>query len=311
MSISIRRRCSTMIAILVILSLGLVACGDDSEPAATGRDVDPNGEGDDDGPGDTDTPILIIDNEGAFTTREMAFSQVPQLVVYSDGRVIQPGAQIMIYPGPALPALFQSQITEDGLDALVEAMREAELGRTDVDYGTTNIADAGDTVVTVRIDGAEYTHRAQALGVGVAPLGEEPADTPDEGPEGMLTDDQREARELLFGFVNSATDLAGLVGPDEIADEKPFVAERYRLWVQSASEVPAPDDQVQPDETEWTVDTIDLEATECLAVEGDAATELTVLLSDANQLTRFVDEGTAWAVVARPVLPHEPTCPDA
>jgi hypothetical protein len=277
------------LALVVLATVAVGACGDDDgTPVASGSDRD----------GRNDTPVLIIGHEGGFTTPEYVFAGVPNLVVYEDGRVVTLGAQILIYPGPALPPLFESQLSGAGYDSLVAAIRDAGLAESDVDYGTPNVADAGDTVVTVRIDGVEHVHRATALGF-------------DDGSG--LTDDQRAARAALEAFVAEVTDLAALAGPGQLSGEVVHEVERYRLWVRPAEEVGvAPDDEPAPTEVDWTVEGVELAESACLPVEGSAAAEVTALLAEADQLTRFVDaDGTVWVVVARPVLPHEPTCPEA
>jgi hypothetical protein len=279
-----RRRPLALVATVLAVLLVVAACGDDSTSVSSDSGSDP------------DTAILVVGHEGGFTTPEFAFSTLPQLVVYADGRVIQMGAQIAIYPGPALPPLFVSQLSAAGLDAVRAALTDSGLDVDDVDYGMPPIADAGQTVVTVRIDGTTYTHRAEALGF-------------DDG----LDDDQRANRARLQRFADRVTDLQTLVGPGNLSGEVAYEVDRFRLWVRPASEVDGgmevPEGEPAPREADWTVESVPLEASDCLAVEGDSARDVYALLDQADQLTRFVSNGTSYAVTARPVLPHEPTCP--
>jgi hypothetical protein len=229
----------------------------------------------------------------------MAFQTLPSVVVYGDGTRLSPGAQIAIYPGPALPAVQQDQLSDEDVVTIVDAAREAGLDTNDVDYGEPPVADAGDTVVTVTIDGETYTHTATALGLVDEPGGVDLGGS-------ALTDEQMANRAALAGFVDEVSSIA--VGEGEL-----YEADRYRLWVQPAAEVDAgrvDEDNIEPRTVDWTVDGVTLEASTCIPVEGAAASQLGDLLADADSLTRFDDGDTTWAVVARPVLPHEPICPD-
>jgi hypothetical protein len=291
-----RRRMAALLGVALAAAL-LAACGDDAQPVETGAP----GVGDGDAGADLGSDDLVVSVEvvGAFTTAEMSFQMLPSVVVYGDGTRLSPGAQIAIYPGPALPAVQQDQLSEEDVATIVDAAREAGLDTTDVDYGEPPVADAGDTVVTVTIDGETYTHTATALGLVDEPGGVDLGGS-------VLTDDQVANRAALAGFVDMVSSIP--VGEGEL-----YEAERYRLWVQPAAAVDTgrvDEDNIEPRTVEWTVDDVVLVASDCLPVEGDPAAEVGALLADADTLTRFDDGDTTLAVVARPVLPHEPTCPD-
>jgi hypothetical protein len=291
------RRRKHLITLVVVCALALAAagCGDDAEPVEVGDGA--TGDGGEVAPDDVVVSVEVV---GAFTTAEMAFQTMPSVVVYGDGTQFTPGAQIAIYPGPALPAVQRAQLSDEEVTAIVDAARDAGLDRQGVDYGQPPVADAGDTVVTVTIDGETYEHRATALGLAEG-LGGDLSGS-------ALTDEQLENREALAGFVDQVTML-----PDG-AEAELYEPDRYRLWVRPASEVdtgPVDEDNIEPRTVEWSVDGVTLEASDCLPVEGDDADAVGALLADADSLTRFDDGTTSWAVVARPVLPHEPTCPDA
>jgi len=46
-----------------------------------------------------------IEMTGGFIPIEMTYSHYPLAALYADGRLIEPGAQPAIYPGPAIPTL--------------------------------------------------------------------------------------------------------------------------------------------------------------------------------------------------------------
>ena len=103
---------------------------------------------------------------GGFVPVDYDFADLPSLLVTGDGRVIEQGPQIEIYPGPLLPNVLQRTISEAGIQALLRLAEEHDLFR-DVEYeDATNIADAPFTVVTISANGATYEHNAYALGLG-------------------------------------------------------------------------------------------------------------------------------------------------
>ena len=130
--------------------------------------------------------------QGGFAPVEMIFSRVPSLLVSGDGRQFTPGPQIAIYPGPLLPNIQVADIGEEGIQDLLALADEHGLLEQREYEAPANIADATDTVVTIRADGETYVHRAYALGLegGLDETGAEIDD---------------EARRELADFVAEAT----------------------------------------------------------------------------------------------------------
>jgi len=274
-----------VVASAVVVGLVASACGDDRTDVAVGGPAAP----------DPDAAVLVIETGGGFTTPEWSFRTLPTLAVYADGRAVSLGAQIMIYPGAALPPLFVAPLDDEGLAGVVDAARRAGLDTADVDYGSPPVADVPATVVTVVIDGVTYVHRIEALGF-------------DDDPS--LTPEQQAARIAVGEFIAATSDLRSLVGAEHVGPDEPYVAERFRLWVRPAAEADVgTDGGIEPTVVPWTVDGVTLAVSPCLPVEGVEAQQVGALLAEANELTRFAAGGQTWAVTARPVLPHEPTCP--
>lgn len=286
----------TLMPVLAVLALAVAGCGDD---AGDVTDVGAgSGSGDDAGgaAADVGEVVLLVELEGAFTTREAALQMLPQTVVYSGGTVIEPGAQILIYPGPALPAVHRSVVDAATVEAIATAARDAGLDAHDVDYGQPPVADAGDTVVSIEVDGEVFVHRATALGLESAAVA-----------AGGIDDEQAAARERLSSFLDEARRL---VADGVVEEAAPYAADRFRIVVQPGSEVEA-EPGFEPSTLEWDVEGVELTASDCTPVELPGADDLADLLADADALTRFIDGGEEWVVVARPVLPHEVTCPEA
>lgn len=232
-------------AIAGLASLGLAACGDSTtvttgdEGAATTLQTDGPPTGGAALPAG-DELLLRVDVSGGFVPIETALSHLPQLSVYGDGLVLQPAPMIMIYPGPALPGLNAAALDEDGVAAVEAAIAASGLAADPPDYGQPPIADAPDTRVTITVDGTTYEHVANALGMGGG-WGPYPARPDDEGEEPLpgLSPDQQAARDRLAAFVEEVGDLTRLFGAGHLSDPVPWQPERYRLWAQPASDVPA------------------------------------------------------------------------
>ena len=299
-----RRTSLPLVAIASVIALGLVACGDDSTSTATqpttGESLPPVTTSlSDTTPDDTaadgiahptgaDDVVLQISSMGGFVPVDYDFAALPWLLVTGDGRVIQQGPQIAIYPGPLLPNVLQRTISEEGIQALLRLAEEHDLFR-DVEYeDATNIADAPFTVVTISANGATYEHSAYALGLA---------------GDGTETD---EARAQLASFVEQANDVVTAAGADTLGPEEPFEATSYliRAHVADAS---ALDGDVEPTMVDWPADSpVRLaDASECatLPVESFAA-----LFASANQLTWYVEDGVTYQLVVKPQLPGVPTC---
>jgi hypothetical protein len=274
-------------------ALLLAACGADDSEVTTGEPPPPAGS--EPQAAESDAVVLSITDVGGFVPPDRTFTNEPRLLVTGDGRVIQSGPVIAIYPGPLLPNLLQRSITETGIQRLLDLADEHGL-LGDVTYTRPdNIADAADTVVTITVDGETFEHRAYALGGGV--------------PDGGETD---AARARLFDFVVGATDLASGPVADEIGPEEPYRSDSYLIRAtQAVNPEPTGDApiDIQPTLVDWPSDApVRLAAaTECAEVPTNRFTRM---FEDANQLTRFVDDGVAYSLVITPRCRVAPVPPE-
>jgi hypothetical protein len=267
-------------------ALLLAACGADDPEVATN---DPPPADSDQQPGDPDAVVLSIADVGGFVPEDLTFINAPRMLVTGDGRVIQNGPVPAIYPGPLLPNLLQRPITEAGVQRLIDLADNYRL-LGDVTYvRPDNIADAPDTVVTVTVDGRSYEHRAYALGLGG-------------GPDGGETD---EDRVRLFDFIAAATDLVTDPVANEVGAEEPYRSDSYLIRAQKV-ETPEPTGDaligIERTLVDWPSDApVRLAAAgECAEVPTDRFAQV---FEDANQLTRFVDEGVAYSLAVTPRVP--------
>jgi hypothetical protein len=155
--------------------------------------------------------LFRVDLTGGFVPVEYNLSHIPSFSLYGDGRVIVEGPQIEIYPSPALPNILVRSITRDGIDAILEAAREAGLSGPDREYQLGTVADAGTTVFEVRGDDP-HTTKVYALGF-------------DDDPN--LSQAERDARRRLSEFNNKLSDLPSWL-PEGSLDECARVRSRLR-----------------------------------------------------------------------------------
>lgn len=262
---------------------------------ACGQGVPRQGAADDDtlgaGTAAPDALVLQVVRAGGFLPSGEAFRSVPSVSVYGDGRVVTQGAQIEIWPPPALPSLQVGELPPHEVRRLVDAGREVV--DADEDYGQPPVADAPTTAVVVQ-DG---DRRAVAAAVAL----EEPSGEPAPPDGGGLTAEQRAARERLSAYVRQVQDAASAVPAETYEDQGLAVlAEAYGDGA-LAEDLP-------PSEVVWPGPA--LAPGSCTVVVGEQATQVRAAAASASVATRWTVEGRVLRLALRPLLPHERTCED-
>ena len=291
------------LAFAALLTLGLAACGDDSSgdqppgtpPVVTVPSVDstappttvaptvappttvPSGF---EHPTGADDVVVRIAYEGGFVPVDMMFLNLPTLLVSGDGHVFVQGPVPEIYPGPLLPNIQVSPVTEAGVQDLLSLADEHGL-LADVTYSDpTNIADAPNTVVEIAANGQTFRHSAYALGIN---------------------EETDPARKALADFVAAATG-DWLYGPNpELGAQEPYQPATYLI---RASEVGDYTGDIEPTVVDWPADASVrlVDASECAAIP---AAEVGDLFASANQLTYFAEAGITYQVTVKPQLPGD------
>jgi hypothetical protein len=244
--------------------------------------------------------VLRLSYEGGFVPVEYNITQFPAFTLYGDGRVVVPGAQIAIYPGPALPAVSQRTVTEEGIQTILQAALDAGLGsgdRSHSDFGSTLIADASTAIFTLTANGK--TSR-----VSVYALFELP-----EHPEGM-PEEEFQARQALSDLAERLGALEQWLPEGSVGPEEPFRPAGYRLFVgdyRRDKELPQKP-AVWPLTTPLSTADADGTGYSCIAVTGADWDAVAPLAQDANQLTPWENAGTKFSVLFRPLLPEEAGC---
>jgi hypothetical protein len=282
------RRTAAALALLVVIA---AACA--NEPGGSG-------DGGIDHPTGADQVVLRLSYEGGFVPIEYNLTQFASFTLYGDGRIVVPGAQIEIYPGPALPAVNQRIVTEEGVQAIIRAALEAGLGHGDrdhSDFGSTIIADASTAVFTFSANGKTSQVSVYAL-----------AELPDQ-PDGM-PDEEFEARTALNDLAQRLSALEQWLPEGSVGPEEPFEADGFRLFVGRYR----PAEELPQDPVEWPLPTPlaaggdDTAGYACRPVSGEEWTSLASLAREANQLTPWISAGKKFSVLFRPLLPDESGC---
>ncbi|HEV8175254.1 MAG TPA: hypothetical protein VGP91_16570 [Actinoplanes sp.] len=284
-----RLRGSWTAAVTVTLFL-LTAC---ARPGDVPGGAGPSGH-ESSAPADADALVLRVEHIGGFVAPDQMVGRLPVVSVYTDGRVITQGPQILIYPGPALPNLLVQQLDPATVRGLVDKAVEAGV-RSGADLGQPGVADAPTTRITVAAPGGTRTLDAVALT-------EAQADDP------QLTVAQRAARAKLAAFVQELSDLSAAKGMPEAQPYQPeAVAALARPYTKPSDGLPK-----QPDPVAWPGPALPGETlsgtTGCVTASGSDAAKVLAAATAANAITPWTSGGKQWSVVFRPLLPDETGC---
>jgi hypothetical protein len=258
-----------------------------------------------------DDVILQVEFSGGFVPSSFLFTSFPAFTLTGDGRVIVPGAQIAIFPGPALPAANVRSLTEDGIQAVLKQVIGTGLFGKSVELLAAQnfVADVGDTIFTLHADGADVTIRVYGLGVFDSA-----------GTYPGVSAEELAANRTLSRLLQDLGNLDAILPASAWADAawQPYQPEALRLLVRNA-DADAPDESgIGNGLLDWPVDSdpatfgdpISDGAQRCGVVSGKEARDWYAALSSANQLTRFVKGDHRYQVTVRFQLPDEPPeCP--
>ncbi len=249
--------------------------------------------------------VLRVATGGGFVPPGYAFRELPAFSLYGDGRLIRPGATIAIYPGPALPALFATRISEDGVQAILARAEEAGLLGPDRRLDWPVVADAPWTTFTVVAGGAAHVVSAYALGFeeGAGP-----------GLPPGVTEEEAALRRELAAFVRALGDLGSWLPEGAVGPEEPYEPQALRVLVEPWRE--APDPALAQPEVPWPLgslagfgDPTELApGARCGLVEGPDLRALLPLVERANELTPWTSGGQRYLLTFRPLLPDESGC---
>jgi hypothetical protein len=312
----------------VALLVFLAACGaSGGSPQRSATDGGPrseppptaSGDGETSGiehPTEADAPILVVEEVGGFAMPQMIATRVPTFALYGDGRVIMQGVQTLEFPGPALPALIERTMTEEGIQAVLEAVEDTNLFTGDLELrGAQNfVADATDTVFRLNANGDEVTVTVYGLGLLDPEFGGNL-----EGVDQAEIDAHATLSQLRDGLLTIDTSVPA--GSWEEEGWQPYTPTALRLYVRDVSGEPVEGGELPGMVRDWPTDDdparfgeelpVFGDGTRCGVVDGDAATAWFEELNAANQQTLWTSDGDdRFSVLPRPLFPGEElTCP--
>jgi len=278
-------------AALAAAALLTAACGRLDDGPGSGGDVEISH------PIGANELVLRIETGGGFVAVESTLAALPGVSIYGDGRMIVQGPVIEIYPGPALPNLQVTRLSEDAIQAILAAARNAGLLDGDASYDYPCVTDVGTTTFTVNAEGRSNVVSAYALGFD----------------QGGCPGVDEEARAALVGFQADLGDPRTLVPEGSIGEEEPYAPTEMRVFV-----LPYRGDPTLPQEpvlwpVQSSLDTfgepLDVpEGVRCGVVGGGELPALLEAATSANQLTPWTGGGIEHGLIFRPLLPDEHGC---
>lgn len=245
--------------------------------------------------------ILRYEEVGGFVGPGVLLGRYPIISVYGDGTVITQGAVPAIFPGPAMPSLIATKLTEAGIQRLLSAAAGAGLLGPDAQYDATGVADATTAQFTVVAGGGRHLVSAYALGI---------ASPGNEGPFAAV-------RARLQAFTVVLGDLRTRFAADIAGPDAPFAYTSLRALVRDGapqsgdpaiSRVPLAWPLATPLATFGTPGTGAATGWRCGVVTGTDLATLKPLLAQATSITGWSSSGAVYTLMPLPMLPDDAAC---
>jgi hypothetical protein len=293
----------------MLLTLALAACGrvtgqgggGGSGPSGSTGGTVPRPTGPED-------LLLRVDLVGGFVAPQALVLRFPQFSLFGDGTVVTEGAQIEIYPQPALPPLLAAPVDERGVQAILRAAQRSGLAGPDATYDAVRVPDAPDTVFTLNAGGARHTITITVTALGMSG-----------GSATGMPAEERRARAALEALTGRLADLRSWLPAGSVGNDQPYRPDSMRVFVTPGAPEGSAGAPRQPS-IAWPLATplaqfgspistpLNGGAVRCGVVVGAELPKLFALAQRANQLTPWTSHGERFALAFRPLLPDESGC---
>jgi hypothetical protein len=277
----------------LVFFLFLVSCADAPADPGAGNSIDHSTDG--------HVVLVRVAFEGGFVPPEWTYRSLPTFSLYGDGTLVLPGAQIELYPGPALPSISTRTVTEQGIQATLDEVLGSIQGVPDemLDMGSVGMADVPTTVITVHASDVDRTIKVY----GLSELTERPE---------RMSDEEFRARQQLQDLVTKLEGLGTWMPDGSLGTETVYEGSGARLYVSEYRNVDLPQEPVS-----WPLESnLDRfgdvangsDTYRCGVVEGASWLALREAASRANELTPWTEAGARFSILFRPLLPDERGC---
>jgi hypothetical protein len=239
-----------------------------------------------------DIAVVRIEQTGGFIAPWVTLDRYPTVALYADGRLIMPGPQVELYPGPALPNLQQTLLTGAGVAQVLQWAADSGLQGEDRFLGRP-MPDAGVTQFTV-------------VRPGEAPHTTSVSDLSASDPE---TTAVRKFQDLMLS-------IRSWLPNDVIGDDQPYAWNRLQIVAAPADPAAQPDPQLTTI-SDWPL--ADLSSLgflfdeggghRCAVIESADVDALRPALATANELTLWRSADQLYTVQLHPLLPDDAGCP--
>ena len=285
------------LVLLVLVALLAVACTDTAGPTATpGPSATPAPTA---SPAPSPSPVanpnvavIRIEQTPGLLPPWESMRWYPIVALYADGRLVMPGPQVDLYPGPALPNLQVTHFSQHAVEQALTWAAEAGLHGEDRFLGP-QILDAGAIVFTVVTP--EGTHRTSVTDLSFA-------------------DPQIDA---VREFEDVMTSLATWLPEDVASASAPFEWDRLRVIAFPADPQNLPDPALAHT-VDWPLDsdiaTLGVSWSEpatyrCFEITGDDLAVARPVFEAANELTLYQSGDVTYQLYLHPLLPDDEACP--
>ncbi len=276
-----------------VFLLFLLSCADAPADPGAGNGIDHSSGAQD--------VLVRVAFEGGFVPLEWTYRSLPSFSLYGDGRLVSPGVQMELYPGPALPSISTRTVTEEGIQATLDEVLRLIQGVPDemLDMGTVGLADVPTTVITVHAGGVDRTIKAY----GLSELTERPE---------RMSEEEFRARGQLQELVTKLAGLETWLPDGSLGPETTYEGPRARLFVSEYQKADLPQEPIR-----WPLgDNLDRfgdvaagsDMYRCGVLEGADWATVREAASRANELTPWTEAGSRFSILFRPLLPDETGC---